>query len=102
MVFTSVTFFGLVPKFHAPTYFFGFSNCFFAKNKYPFNGSKTNCQGLLKLGFLISIFLFFIKDLITSGIRRFVDQSPPPITLPALAEETPISCRLEKNFLCKL
>ena len=33
---------------------------------------------------------FFLKiDLMQSGIKRFSDQSPPPITLPALAVEMP-------------
>ena len=31
------------------------------------------------------ILLFFDQDLIQSGINLFFDQSPPPITFPALA-----------------
>ena len=48
-------------------------------------GSKTCCQGLVNVGFLISkVFLNFIL-LIMSGINLFSAQSPPPITFPALA-----------------
>ena len=86
---TLTTDFDLFPKFHALEYFFGFSNCFLARIKYPFRGSRTNCQGLLKEGFLRIIFLFFIDDLMLSGINLFLDQSPPPITFPALTLETP-------------
>ena len=52
---------------------------------YPFKTSSTCCQGLVELGFLIKTFLFFDQFLIQSGISLFSDQSPPPITLPALA-----------------
>ena len=51
----------------------------------PFNGSITCCHGLLAFGFLIEMVFLLDNDLITSGIIRSLDQSPPPITLPALA-----------------
>ena len=85
--FTLVTEFGFVPKFQAAEYFFGFRYCLNAKIIYPLKGSRTCCHGLLKLGFLIIIFFFVNKDLITSGISLFFDQSPPPITFPALTLE---------------
>ena len=78
-----------VPKFHASEYFFGSLNCLFAKIKYPLKGSRTCCQGLLNFGFLKYIDLPLNNDLIPSGINLFADQSPPPITLPALALDTP-------------
>ena len=78
------------PKFHAPEYFVGFLKSFSARTKYPFIGSKTCCQGLLNPGFLILINLFLSSELIVSGISLLGDQSPPPITLPALADATPI------------
>ena len=52
---------------------------------YPYKASRTCCQGLVASGFLIITFLFLDHDLTQSGMRRFSDQSPPPITLPALA-----------------
>ena len=93
IVFTSVIELGLVPKFHVEEYLLGCSNCFLARIKYPFKGSRTCCQGLLKFGLRITIVFFLIIDLMQSGIKRFSDQSPPPITLPALAVET------AQNFL---
>ena len=56
-----------------------------ARSKYPAADSSTCCQGLVDLGFLIITFLFFDHDFTQSGINRFSDQSPPPITFPALA-----------------
>ena len=54
-------------------------------SRYPERASNTCCQGLVEFGFLISGILFLSHIFIQSGIRRFFDQSPPPITLPALA-----------------
>ena len=51
---------------------------------YPLSGSRTCCQGLVDLGFLMISCLLPSIDLIISGIRRLFDQSPPPITFPAL------------------
>ena len=52
--------------------------------------------GLLKFGFLIIIVLFLLIDLTASGISLFSDQSPPPITFPALAVATAIFEFLKK------
>ena len=54
-------------------------------NNHKFKGSNTCCQGLVDFGFRINILLFFKIDFIQSGINLSFDQSPPPITLPALA-----------------
>ena len=89
----------LVPKFQAPENFFGFLNWSLAKNKYPFNGSNTCCHGLLKFGFLKIIVFFFRIDLIQSGISLLFDQSPPPITFPALPVEIPTFLYLKKLSL---
>ena len=60
-----------------------------ANFKYPLSGSKTCCQGLVAFGFLIKTVLLSFKALIVSGIILSFAQSPPPITLPALAEAIP-------------
>jgi len=49
------------------------------------NQTRSYAQGLVDLGFLIIAFLFFAQALMQSGINLSLDQSPPPITLPALA-----------------
>ena len=49
---------------------------------------KICCHGFVDWGFLIKTFLSLDQDFTQSGINLFSDQSPPPITLPALA--TPI------------
>ena len=67
---------------------FGFFFISFANFKYPKTASNTCCQGLVALGLLINIFFFDIQHLIQSGINLFLDQSPPPITFPALAVQT--------------
>ena len=64
--------------------------CFFllrhiASAKYPFITSKTCCQGLVEERFLILTGLFLDQALTQSGINLSFDQSPPPITFPALA-----------------
>ena len=46
---------------------------------------KHLCQGLVEFGLRIITVLFFAYDLIQSGINLSFDQSPPPITFPALA-----------------
>ena len=94
--------FGFVPKFHAPEKFKGLEYCFFAKIKYPFKGSKTCCHGLLKFGFLSTIVFLELIDLIQSGINLLSDQSPPPITLPALPVDIPGRLNLFKNFFYRL
>ena len=40
--------------------------------------------GRVEFGFLIIKFLFIFIDLTQSGVILFADQSPPPITFPAL------------------
>ena len=51
---------------------------------------KNNLKKVqIKFGFLRTIVLLFIIDLIASGISLFFDQSPPPITFPALAVAIP-------------
>ena len=55
------------------------------KIKYPLRASNTCCQGLVECGLLILTDLFLDQALTQSGINLFEDQSPPPITLPALA-----------------
>ena len=57
-------------------------------NKYPPNGSKTCCHGLVDFGDLIETFSDFDQALIQSGTILDLAQSPPPITLPALAVAT--------------
>mgnify|MGYP003345580650 CR=1 FL=1 len=57
-----------------------------AKVMYPFKTSRTFCHGRVELGFLINTFSFFDQAFIQSGTIRSSDQSPPPITLPALAD----------------
>ena len=47
--------------------------------------SKTCCQGLVDWGFLKITFFFLDHDFMQSGINLSLDQSPPPITFPALA-----------------
>ena len=84
--FTLVTEFGFVPKFQAAEYFFGFRYCLNAKIIYP-QGLKNVLPWSVEIRFLIIIFFFVNKDLITSGISLFFDQSPPPITFPALTLE---------------
>ena len=49
---------------------------------------RTCCQGLVEFGFLTLTKFPFDQALIQSGIILFFDQSPPPITFPAL--EIPI------------
>ena len=49
--------------------------------------SKTCCQGLVEFGNRIDNFFLFLIDFIQSGISLFSDQSPPPITFPALATD---------------
>ena len=44
---------------------------------------------LTEFGFTCNLFLFIIA-LAQSGKSLFFDQSPPPITLPALTEASPI------------
>ena len=56
-----------------------------AKVKYPLTASNTCCHGRVDFGFLMITFLFLDQDLKQSGINLFSDQSPPPITFPALA-----------------
>ena len=56
-----------------------------AKITYPDITSKTCCQGLVEFGFLIFNILFCDHFVTQSGIILFGDQSPPPITFPALA-----------------
>ena len=51
---------------------------------YPLMG-KTCCHGLVDSGFLKITGLFFDQALTQSGTILFSDQSPPPITFPALA-----------------
>ena len=63
---------------------------FIANVKYPKITSKTCCHGLVDLGFLIFTVLFFDHDLIQSGINLSGDQSPPPITFPALPTQIKI------------
>ena len=70
-----------------PLMLLSFDN-FNARAKYPERASKTCCQGLVELGFLIFGTLFFNHIFIQSGINRFLDQSPPPITFPALAVQS--------------
>jgi len=69
-----------------------------ANNKYPDNGSKTCCHGLIEFGLWITTFLFFCIDLIISGMILFFLKSPPPITFPALT----LATFLEDLFLKKL
>ena len=54
-------------------------------SKYPITGSRTCCHGRVAKGFLISKVLFSSQQFTASGINLFSDQSPPPITFPALA-----------------
>ena len=56
-----------------------------AKRIYPYKGSSTCCHGLFEDGFLIGIGILDLRHLIVSGIIRSLDQSPHPITFPALA-----------------
>jgi hypothetical protein len=77
------------PKFQDPLYSL-LLYIFLLKTKYPFNKSKICCQGRVAFGLLNINFLFKITDLIKSGIILSFDQSPPPITFPALAETTPV------------
>ena len=49
--------------------------------KDPYSASKASAE----LAIQSYISSFFDHDLTQSGIRRFSDQSPPPITFPALA-----------------
>ena len=56
-----------------------------ANIKYPPTASKTCCQGRVDFGFLITTFFFLDQDFTQSGISLSSDQSPPPITFPALA-----------------
>ena len=55
-------------------------------------GSSTCCQGLVEFGFLIDNLLFLLHESIASGTILSLPQSPPPITLPALAEAITESC----------
>ena len=59
---------------------------FLAKERYPLNGSNTCWNGLVEFGDLISTGISFDHALMQSGTILFSAQSPPPITLPALAE----------------
>jgi CDP-glucose 4,6-dehydratase len=52
--------------------------------KYPLNGSRACCQGLVALGLRISTLLLSLQDFIQSTTILSFAQSPPPITLPAL------------------
>ena len=56
-----------------------------ASFKYPFKGSKTCCHGLVASGERKFTIFLLVQDLMQSGTNLFSDQSPPPITLPALA-----------------
>ena len=49
----------------------------------------------MKFGFLIFIIFLLINESIVSGINLFGEESPPPITLPALAEAKPIFLNLK-------
>ena len=51
----------------------------------------TCCHGLMALGYLIITGLFSNHALTISGNNLFAAQSPPPITLPALAVANPTS-----------
>ena len=62
-------------------------NCL-AKDKYPLRGSRTCWNGLVDSGEFIFTGLFFIHAFMQSGTILFWAQSPPPITLPALAEQS--------------
>ena len=44
----------------------------------------------IKIGLLIFIVCLFINQFIQSGTSLFGDQSPPPITFPALVVAKPI------------
>ena len=52
----------------------------------------------IKKRFLNFIVLFFNIEFIQSGINLSLDQSPPPITFPALAVATPIFFFEKKLF----
>ena len=56
-------------------------------------------QGLIDFGFLNIIGFLFSIAFIQSGIILSFDQSPPPITFPALKQITDLSKDFEKNFL---
>ena len=56
-----------------------------ANVKYPDSGSSTCCQGRIALGNLTSTGVFDPNPLRASGTILSAAQSPPPITLPALA-----------------
>ena len=69
------------------------------KYKYAPIGSKINCHGLVELGFLIFKVFDFDHCLNKSGKILSCDQSPPPITFPALAIPKVIFFFFFKNYL---
>ena len=77
------------PKFQLLENSFNLPYCFFARIKYPFNGSRTNCHCLVKLGFLTVRVLFAVNDFIASGIKRLCAQSPPPTMFAVRTLEIP-------------
>ena len=83
-----------------------FLNFFFnltANIIYPRITSSTCCHGLVDSGFLILTFSFFDQDLIQSVIILFGDQSPPPITFPALAVQIKTLLLFEeKRFIIRI
>ena len=88
------------PKLKASPFNFLFFDNFIDKIKYPDNASKTCCHGLVELGFLNWTFLFFDHDFTQSDINLSDDQSPPPITFPALATAKEIFFfELKKEFI---
>ena len=57
-----------------------------AKDKYPLRGSKTCWKGLVDSGDFIITDIFWDQAFTQSGTILSFAQSPPPMTLPALAE----------------
>ena len=55
---------------------------------YPLRGSRTCWNGLVDSGDFMLTGIFFTHALTQSGTILFSAQSPPPITLPALAEQS--------------
>ena len=61
---------------------------FIAKVKYPLRGSNTCWKGLVDSGDFMITGIFLFHAFMQSGTILFSAQSPPPITLPALAEQS--------------
>ena len=75
------------------------SSNFSPRVKYPERGSNTCCQGRIACGLLIIISSFLLMAFIQSGTSLSVDQSPPPITLPARAVARRKPSSFKKEFL---